>query len=93
MHATHFFIDWLVVRHARGTLDSESTLFKLIVKFFLNGVVFMFCHDSVFIELLKPRNKQMCSKIGLIKRGSGFVSFYYRILRTIKGNLNPFFSS
>jgi len=38
--------------HAWGTLDSKSTLFRLIVKLFLKGVVFMFLHDIVYIELL-----------------------------------------
>jgi len=33
-------------------LDRKSTFYKLIVKFFLNGVVFMFWHDIVYIELL-----------------------------------------
>jgi len=40
------------VLHAWGTLDRKSTLFKLIVKFFLKGVVFMVWHDAVYIELL-----------------------------------------
>ena len=40
------------VPHAWGTLDRKSTLFKLIVKFFLTGVVFMFWHDIAYIELL-----------------------------------------
>jgi len=40
------------VPHTWGTLDRRSTLFKLIVKFFLNSVVFMFWHDIVDIELL-----------------------------------------
>jgi len=40
------------VLHAWGTLDRKSTLFKLIVKIFLNGVVFMFWHEIVYIELL-----------------------------------------
>jgi len=35
-----------------GTLDRKSTLFKLIAKFFLKGVVFMFWHDIVCIDLL-----------------------------------------
>jgi len=35
-----------------GTLDKKSTFLKLIVKFFLKGVVFMFWHDIVYIELL-----------------------------------------
>ena len=40
------------VAQAWGTLHRKSTLFKLIVKFFLKGVVFMFWHDIVYIELL-----------------------------------------
>ena len=40
------------VPHACGTLDRESTLVELIVKFFLKGVVFMLWHDSVYMELL-----------------------------------------
>jgi len=58
MHATQLFLTGRVypmlmssVPHAWGTLD-RSTLFKLIVKFFLKGVVFMFWHDIVYIELL-----------------------------------------
>jgi len=35
-----------------GTLDRKRTLFKLIVKFFLKDVVFMFWHDIVYIQLL-----------------------------------------
>jgi len=42
----------LSVPHAWGTLDRKSTLFKLIVKFFLKGVVFMFWHGIVYMELL-----------------------------------------
>ena len=38
--------------HPWGTLDRKSALFKLIVIFFLKGVVFMFRHDIVYIELL-----------------------------------------
>jgi len=38
--------------HAWGTLDRKSILFKLIANFFLKGVVFMFCHDIVYTELL-----------------------------------------
>ena len=34
-----------------GTLDRKSTLFKLSVTFFMKGVVFMFWHDIVYIEL------------------------------------------
>jgi len=30
------------VRNAWGTFDRKSTLFKLVVNFFLKGVVFMF---------------------------------------------------
>jgi len=52
MHATHFFIDQSGVPQTWATLDRKSTLFKLIVKFFLKGVVFMFWHDIVYIELL-----------------------------------------
>jgi len=59
MHATQLFIDRSGVSHAHvecapgmGTFDRKSTLFKLIVNFFLKGVVFMFWHDSVYIELL-----------------------------------------
>jgi len=33
--------------HAWATLDRKSILFKLIVKFVLKGVVFMFWHDNV----------------------------------------------
>jgi len=40
------------VPHAWGTFDRKSTLFKLVVKFFLNGVAFMFWHDIEYIELL-----------------------------------------
>jgi len=40
------------VPHAWGTLDTKSTLFKLIIKFFLKDIVFMFWHDIVYIELL-----------------------------------------
>jgi len=35
-----------------ATLDRKSSLFKLIVIFFLKGVGFMFWHDIVYIELL-----------------------------------------
>jgi len=35
-----------------GTLGRKSAFFKLIVKFFLKVVVFMFWHDIVYIELL-----------------------------------------
>ena len=40
------------VPHAWGTFDRKSTLLKLIVYFFLKGVVFMFWHDIVYIEVL-----------------------------------------
>jgi len=40
------------VLQAWGTLDRKSALLKLIAKFFLKGVVFMFWHDTVYIELL-----------------------------------------
>ena len=59
MHATQLFIDRSGVPHAHvecahalGTLDRKSPLFKLIVKFFPMGVVFMFWRDIVYIELL-----------------------------------------
>ena len=59
MHATQLFLTGQVyhmlmssVPHAWATLDRKSTLFKLIVQFFMNGVVFMFWHDIVYIELL-----------------------------------------
>ena len=58
-YATQLFIDRSCVPHAHvecarvwGTLDRKSTLFKLIVNFFLKGVVFMFWHAIVYIELL-----------------------------------------
>ena len=57
MHATQHFLTGQVypmlmssVPHARGTLERKSTLFKLIVHYFLKGVVFMFWHDIVYIE-------------------------------------------
>jgi len=37
---------------AWGTFDEKSTLFKLVVNFFLNRVVFMLLHDVLYIELL-----------------------------------------
>jgi len=59
MHATRLLLTGQVypmlmssVPQAWGTLDRKSTLFKLIVKFFLKGVVFMFWQDIVYIELL-----------------------------------------
>ena len=58
MHATQLLLTGQVcpmpmssVPHAWGTLDRKSTLFKLIAIFFLKGVVFMFWHDIVYIEL------------------------------------------
>jgi len=58
-HATQLFLTGQVnpvlmssVPHGWGTLDRKSTLFKWIVNFFLKGVVFMFWHDNVYIELL-----------------------------------------
>ena len=38
------------VPQAWGKLDRKSNLFKLIVKFFLKGGVFMFWHDIVYID-------------------------------------------
>jgi len=35
-----------------GDTRQKSTLFKLIVKFFVKGVAFMIWHDIVYIELL-----------------------------------------
>jgi len=59
MHATQLLLTSQVcpmlmsnVPHAWATFDRKSTLFKLIVKFFLKGVVFIFWHDIVYIELL-----------------------------------------
>jgi len=52
MRTTQLCIDRSGVPHAWGTLDRKSTLFKLIVKCFPKGVVFMFWHDRVYIELL-----------------------------------------
>jgi len=59
MHATQLFVTGQVypmlmssVPQAWSTLDRKSTLLKLIVKFFLKGVVFMFWHDIVCIDLL-----------------------------------------
>jgi len=33
-----------------GRTQQESTLFKLIVNFFLKGVVFMFWRDIMYVE-------------------------------------------
>jgi len=59
MHATQLFLTGQVypmlmsgVPHVWDTLDRKSTVFKLIVKYFLKGVVFMFWHDIMYIELL-----------------------------------------
>jgi len=60
MHATQLFVDRSGVPHAhvecapcmgRG-LTEKVPLFELLVKFFLKGVVFIFLHDIVYIELL-----------------------------------------
>jgi len=40
------------VHHELGTLNKKNILFKLIIHFFLNGVVFMFWHDILYIELV-----------------------------------------
>ena len=40
------------VSRAWGTLDRKSSLFKFVAKFFLKGVVLIFWHDIVYIELL-----------------------------------------
>ena len=40
------------VPQAWGTFDRTSTLFKLVVEFFLKSVVFMFWQDIVYTELL-----------------------------------------
>ena len=59
VHATQLFIDRSGVPHAHvecapclGYTRQKKYLYKLIVKFFLNGVVFMFWHDIVYAELL-----------------------------------------
>jgi len=59
MHATQLFLTGQVylmlmpsVPHAWGTLDRKSSLFKLIVNFFLKDVIFIFWHNIVYIELL-----------------------------------------
>jgi len=54
MHATQLFIDRSGVPHAHAkcTPCRKSTLFKLIVNFFLKSVVFMFWYDIVYIEWL-----------------------------------------
>jgi len=44
--------NFLLTGQVYPTLDRKSTFHKLIVNFFLNGVVFMFWHDIVYIELL-----------------------------------------
>ena len=59
MHATQLFLTSQVypmlmpsVPQAWGPLDRKSTLFKLIVQYFLKGVIFMLWYDIVYIELL-----------------------------------------
>ena len=59
MYETQFFIDLPGVPHAHvecapymGHTGQKKKHFKLILKFFLKGVVFMFCHDIVCIGLL-----------------------------------------
>jgi len=42
----------MLMPHAWGTLDRKSTLLKLIAKFFLKGVVFMFWRDIVYMALV-----------------------------------------
>ena len=37
---------------ACATFDRKSTFFKLVVNFLLKGIVFMFWHDIVYMELL-----------------------------------------
>jgi len=44
--------NFLLTGQVYPILDRKSTLFKLIIKVFLKGVVFMFWHDIVYIELL-----------------------------------------
>jgi len=59
MHATQLFIDRSGAPHAHvecaaclGHTRQKNYPFKFIVQFFLKGVVFMFWHDVVHIELL-----------------------------------------
>ena len=59
MHAIQHFIDRLSVSDAHveyalgmGHIRQKKYPFELMVKFFLKGVVFMFWHDVVYIELL-----------------------------------------
>jgi len=59
MHTIQLVIDRSGVPHVHvecapclGTLDRKNTFFKLIVKLFLKGVVFMFWLDILYIELL-----------------------------------------
>jgi len=40
------------VPRAWGTFGRKRALFKLVVNFFLKGIVFMFWHDIVYMELL-----------------------------------------
>ena len=59
------------VPQAWGTPDRKSNFYKLIVDFFLNGVVFMFWHDIVYIELLYcVTNFELvwtCNKVAVVK--------------------------
>jgi len=48
------------VPHAHVTLDRKSNLFKLIVKFFLKGLGFIFWHDIVYCVY---RVALICDKI------------------------------
>jgi len=59
MHAAQFLLTIQVypvlmpsVAQTRGTFDRNSTLFTMVAKFYLRGVVLMFWHDIVYIELL-----------------------------------------
>jgi len=48
---TFHLFDRSDVPHAWNALDRKSTFFKLIVKFFLKGVIFMFWHDTVLYRV------------------------------------------
>jgi len=53
MHATQLFLTGQVYPMLMSSVPHAwSTLFKLIVKVFLKGVIFMFWHDILYIELL-----------------------------------------
>jgi len=41
-----------IVPQAWGSHNRNNTLFKLIVKFFQKGVIFMFWHDILYVQLL-----------------------------------------